>query len=109
LDINEVILEVIALPHGEVVNNSISLQTQPADGLPLIRGHRVQLQQVILNLIVNAVEAMSGVNEGVQELLIGTGKDSIGCSSRYGIRDGDGTIDLRQERRIPGCRPSGTR
>ena len=75
LEINEAILEVIALTHGEVVKNSVSLQTQLATGLPPIQGDRVQLQQVILNLIVNAVEAMSGVSEGSRELLIGTGKD----------------------------------
>jgi C4-dicarboxylate-specific signal transduction histidine kinase len=76
LDINEAILEVIALTHGEAVKNSVSLQTQLAPGLPLIQGDRVQLQQVILNLIVNAVEAMSGnLGEGSRELLIGTGKD----------------------------------
>jgi C4-dicarboxylate-specific signal transduction histidine kinase len=75
LEINEAILEVIALTHGEVVKNSVSLQTQLAAGLPLIQGDRVQLQQVILNLIINAVEAMNGVSEGSRELLIGTGKD----------------------------------
>src|SRR5467141_647349 len=78
LEINEAILEVIALTHGEVVKNSVSLQTQLAAGLPLIQGDRVQLQQVILNLIVNAVEAMSGVAEGSRELLISTGKDAAG-------------------------------
>ena len=50
------------------------MQTQLADGLPLIEGDRVQLQQVILNLIVNAVEAMSGVAEAARELLISTGQ-----------------------------------
>ena len=49
------------------------LRTQLADGLPLIQGDRVQLQQVILNLIVNAVQAMSSVSEGVRDLLISTG------------------------------------
>jgi PAS domain S-box-containing protein len=74
LEINEAILEVIALTRGEVVKNGVSVQTQLAEGLPLIQGDRVQLQQVILNLIVNAVEAMSGVGEGSRELLISTGK-----------------------------------
>jgi signal transduction histidine kinase len=46
--------------------------------LPLIQGDRVQLQQVVLNLIINAVEAMSGLSEGSRELLIGTGKDASG-------------------------------
>jgi PAS domain S-box-containing protein len=76
LEINEAILEVIALTHGEVVKNGVSLQTQLAAGLPLVQGDKVQLQQVILNLIINAVEAMSDVSEGSRELLIGTGKDA---------------------------------
>ena len=74
--INEAILEVIALTRSEVMKNSVSLQTQLAEGLPLIQGDRVQLQQVILNLIINAVEAMSGVSEGPRELLISTAKDA---------------------------------
>jgi C4-dicarboxylate-specific signal transduction histidine kinase len=75
LEINEAILEVIALTHSEAVKNSVSLQTQLAEGLPFIQGDRVQLQQVILNLIINAIEAMSGIGEGARELVIGTGKD----------------------------------
>jgi NO-binding membrane sensor protein with MHYT domain len=76
LEINEAILEVIALTHGELVKNGVSLQTQLAAGLPLVQGDRVQLQQVVLNLIVNAVEAMSAVSEESRKLLIGTGKDA---------------------------------
>src|SRR5258707_11256937 len=64
LEINEPILEIIALTHGEAVKNSVSLQTQLAAGLPLSQGDRVQRQQEILKLIVKAVEAMSGVSEG---------------------------------------------
>jgi PAS domain S-box-containing protein len=74
LDINEAICEVIALSHGEVVKNGVSLQTQLAAALPLVQGDRVQLQQVVLNLMINAVEAMSGVAEGSRELLISTAK-----------------------------------
>jgi C4-dicarboxylate-specific signal transduction histidine kinase len=76
LGINEAILEVIGLTHSEVVKNSVSVQTQLAEDLPLIQGDRVQLQQVILNLIINAVQAMSGVGEGSRELLIGTREDA---------------------------------
>jgi signal transduction histidine kinase len=61
-----------------VVKNGVLVQTQLAEGLPLIQGDRSQLQQVIINLIINAVEAMSGVSEGSRELLIGTGKDASG-------------------------------
>src|SRR6516165_6247836 len=78
LEINGAILEVIALTRGEILKNGVSVQTQLAEGLPLIQGDRVQLQQVILNLIVNAVEAMSAVGEGARELLISTGKDASG-------------------------------
>src|SRR3546814_18741893 len=63
------------------MKNNVSVQTQLAEGLPVIQGDRVQLQQVILNLIVNAVEAMSGVSEGSRGLLIGTGKDASGRRS----------------------------
>jgi PAS domain S-box-containing protein len=75
LKINEAILEVIALTHGETVKNGVSLQTRLAAGLPLVQGDRVQLQQVILNLIINAVEAMSDVG-GLRELLIRTERDA---------------------------------
>jgi PAS domain S-box-containing protein len=74
LEINGAIHEVIALTRGEAVKNGVSVQTELMDGLPLIEGDRVQLQQVILNLIINAFEAMSGISEGVRELLISTRK-----------------------------------
>jgi PAS domain S-box-containing protein len=76
LEINDAILEVIALTRSEVVQNGVSVRTQLAEGLPLIQADRVQLQQVILNLIMNAVEAMSGASEGARELLISTSGDA---------------------------------
>jgi len=76
LDINETILEVVALTRSEGERHRVSLQTQLAGDLPLIPGDRIQLQQVILNLIVNALEAVSGVGEGPRELLITSGKDA---------------------------------
>jgi C4-dicarboxylate-specific signal transduction histidine kinase len=72
LEINEVILEVIVLTSREMEKNGISAQTQLAKGLPAIQGDRVQLQQVILNLLINAIEAVSGMKEGPRELLIST-------------------------------------
>ena len=74
LEINRVVREVIGLTRGEAVKNRVSVRTELADGLPFVQGDRVQLEQVILNLIVNAFEAMSGINEGARELLISTGK-----------------------------------
>jgi PAS domain S-box-containing protein len=76
LDINEAILDVIALTRSEVLRSGVSLQTQLATGLPLVQGDRIQLQQVMLNLIVNAIEATSGASEGARELLISTEKDA---------------------------------
>jgi PAS domain S-box-containing protein len=70
LDINETILDTIALTRGEMQRHRISLQTNLRNGLPAIWGDSVQLQQVILNLIMNAIEAMSEVSEGPRELLI---------------------------------------
>lgn len=72
LEINQTIGEVIELTHGEAAKNGVLVQTELAAGLPLIHGDRVQLQQVILNLIINAIEAMSRVSEGARELLIST-------------------------------------
>jgi len=74
MDINGAILEVIALTRDEVGKNGISVQSHLVEGLPLIQGDRVQLQQVILNLIINAVEGLSSVSEGSRELVITTGK-----------------------------------
>jgi PAS domain S-box-containing protein len=75
LDINEVILEVIALTRSELRSSGTSLRPQLAGGLPLILGDRIQLQQVMLNLIFNAIEAMSGSHGGSRELLIRTEQD----------------------------------
>jgi PAS domain S-box-containing protein len=77
VDINGAILEVIGLTRGEVMKNGISVQSHLVEGLPLIQGDRVQLQQVIMNLIVNAVEALSSVREGSRELVITTGKGEL--------------------------------
>src|ERR1700730_17438631 len=74
LEINETILEIVTLTRGEVVKSDVLVQTQLAEGLPPVQGDRVQLQQVILNLIVNAVDAMTGVGKGSRELLISSGR-----------------------------------
>jgi signal transduction histidine kinase len=71
-DLNEAINEVIALPRSAITENGVSVQTRLAEGLFPVQGDRVQLQQVVLNLILNAVEAMSSVEAGPRELLIST-------------------------------------
>ncbi len=74
LSINDMVLEVIALARSEMHMNRVSLQTQLADNLPLVRADRIQLQQVILNLIINGIEAMNRSNEASRELRISTGR-----------------------------------
>jgi len=75
LDINGIILEVIALTRSELHRNGVTLQTELASDLPLVRGDRIQLQQVVLNLILNAIEAMTGIGQGRRHLLVGTDRD----------------------------------
>jgi C4-dicarboxylate-specific signal transduction histidine kinase len=70
LDVNEMIHEVIALAHNEVQRNGVALETQLSDSVPVILADRVQLQQVILNLMMNAIEAMSGADDGPRELSV---------------------------------------
>ena len=74
LEVNGVILEIIELARGEAVKHGVSILTELADLLPAVEADRVQLQQVLLNLIVNALEAMGADDEGPKELLISTGK-----------------------------------
>ena len=76
VSINETITEVIALAHSEIQRNRVSLQTQLSSDVPLILGDRIQLQQVILNLTINAIEAMTGVGENPRELLISSARDA---------------------------------
>jgi PAS domain S-box-containing protein len=74
VDVNEAVLDVITLTRSELLRHGVSLQTELATGLPLIDGDCIQLQQVILNLILNAAEAMSGIDEGAREMRISTAR-----------------------------------
>jgi PAS domain S-box-containing protein len=99
LKINEVVLEVMGLTRGEVAKNGVLVRTQLAEGLPLIQADRVQLQQVFLNLIINAVEAMRGVGEGARELLISTGR-STPNGILVSLRDSGPGFDLNAGDRL---------
>jgi PAS domain S-box-containing protein len=72
VDINEAIREVIELTRGEAAKYGVAVQTALGKGLPPIEGDRVQLQQVVLNLMVNAVQAMGTVEQGPRELFVTT-------------------------------------
>jgi PAS domain S-box-containing protein len=80
LDLNATIGGVIALARGELDRHGVLLLTRLPDDLPPILGDRIQLQQVLLNLIINAIEAMSGVTEGPRELQISSEKIAAACS-----------------------------
>ena len=74
LDINLVIQEVLMLTQAELQKNRVSLRTEFAVDLPTVLGDKIQLQQVILNLVVNAIEAMSGVTANQRELYLSSQK-----------------------------------
>ncbi|SIO11844.1 PAS domain S-box-containing protein [Bradyrhizobium erythrophlei] len=78
LDINEVVNEVITLLHRELFGQRTSLRMELTPGLRLVVGDRIQLQQVILNLVVNGIEAMQPVTDRPRELVIRTHQDE-GC------------------------------
>ena len=78
LNVNETILEVLTLAHAAISEHRVATNTELAKDLPRLSADKVQLQQVILNLIMNAIEAMSEV-EGPRELLIGTCKAESGA------------------------------
>ena len=74
LAINDIIIATLSLIDSEILQNHVSLRTELADDVPPVRGDRVQLQQVILNLILNAIEAMGRLHEGPRLLTVGSGR-----------------------------------
>jgi signal transduction histidine kinase len=78
IDINHVVTEVIALVERELSSHRISLRTDLASSLPTILGDRVQLQQVIINLVMNGIEAMQPITDRSREMLIRSGHDEAG-------------------------------
>jgi signal transduction histidine kinase len=87
VDLNAAILEVTALTRSEAVKTGVTVSTRLAPQLPCVPGDRVQLQQVMLNLIVNAIQAMSGMGEGARELQISIDAVPSEGGVRVGLRD----------------------
>src|SRR5262249_28227734 len=85
-DINEAIRNAILPTGGEAVKIGASIKTELAEALPFFPGDRVQIQQVMVNLIVNAIQAMSGPSDRRRELQIGSQTDASG-GVRVGVRD----------------------
>jgi PAS domain S-box-containing protein len=99
LSINETIQEVIALVSSDVLNSKVELKVELGTDLPLVLGDRVQLQQVILNLILNAKDAMSGAQTNPRELQISSGKNSAGAVV-VAVRDTGPGFDPQDAERI---------
>ena len=93
LDINDAIREILMLMRNELHEHAVALETDLSDGLAPVLGDRVQLQQVILNLVMNAIEAMSTATNGPQSLRV--------CSQC----DGSGAIRIAVEDSGPGIAP----
>ena len=86
LDLNEAMREVIALSWSDLQRNRVVLQAELADDLPIVTGDRIQLQQVVLNLIRNASDAMVDVHDRPRQLLVKTAQDD-GDQVRVTVRD----------------------
>jgi PAS domain S-box-containing protein len=87
LGLNEIAQEVIALLSGELQRSRIILQWELAEALPVVWGDRIQLQQVILNLVRNAVDAMAEVDDRPRQLLIKTEQERHSDNLRLTVRD----------------------
>ena len=99
LDMNETVREVLDLAQNEVLKNHVTLRTEFADNLSPVLGDRVQLQQVVLNLIMNGIEAMSTVGERRRELIIRT-QDDEADQVRVTVQDTGIGLDPQSMERI---------
>jgi C4-dicarboxylate-specific signal transduction histidine kinase len=99
LDVNRKVREVLALAEHELKTHDTVLRTELAPTLPSVAGDRVQLQQVLLNLIVNAIEAMSGVHDRAHELTIVTAAKEPGAVV-VEVRDSGPGLDEEAAQRL---------
>jgi signal transduction histidine kinase len=98
-DLNSAINEVIGLARSAIAENGVSVQIRLSEGLALVEGDRVQLQQVILNLVLNAAEAMSTVDRGSRQMLIST-EQSGATGVLVAVSDSGPGIDAEHIERV---------
>ena len=99
LDLNEAAREVIALSLGDLKRSRVVLQSELAEDLPIITGDRIQLQQVILNLLRNASDAMLGLHDRPRQLLIRTERED-GGRVRVSVRDAGVGVDAQSMNKL---------
>jgi PAS domain S-box-containing protein len=99
LSMNDVIQEVIAITRGEVQKGGATLHTHLSANLPLVTGDRVQLQQLVLNLIMNAVEAMSDVQDRSREIIIST-QGGEGNEVQVAVQDSGVGLDPQSKEKL---------
>jgi PAS domain S-box-containing protein len=99
-DLNQAINEIIVLGRSAVIKNGVWVQTRLSEGLFPIHGDRVQLQQVVLNLLLNAVEAMGSVEAAPRDLLISTEQDQDHRGVLVAVRDSGPGIDPSHFERV---------
>jgi PAS domain S-box-containing protein len=99
LDMNEAIEEVVILTQSEVRRNKVALRMELATDLPAVMGDRVQLQQVVVNLILNAIEAMSPAEDRERKIIVST-QCSEGNEVRVAVQDSGIGIDPQSAERI---------
>ena len=94
LDLNEIVGEVAWLMRSDAILRNVSLSLELAADLPTVRGDRVQLQQVVLNLVLNGLEAMREPHAGERTLVIRTARDGA-AALRVAVQDSGSGIDLK--------------
>lgn len=99
LDLNETVLDALALTRSELQGNGIVLKTELAQGLPPVMADRVQVQQVILNLVINAIEALSAVSGSQRDLAVRTAREGP-ASVSLAVQDSGRGIAADQADRI---------
>jgi C4-dicarboxylate-specific signal transduction histidine kinase len=99
LDLNEAVREVAVLAQGEARRKRVELRMELADDLPPVLGDRVQLQQVLLNLVMNGIDAMNAVGDRPRELIIKT-QDSDADQVRVAVQDSGTGLDAQNAERV---------
>ena len=99
LDLNATIRDVLALARSEVHRHGVVVETQLAAAVPRIRGDRIQFQQVLLNLLMNAIEALSGVGDGPRVLVVRSAPEAV-SGVRVTVRDSGPGLDPQQLDRL---------